>query len=68
MERTTHEAGVHPRLIGIKDAAKYLGCTIWAARSLAWSRAVPSLKIGHRVLFDRADLDAYVETQKTGVA
>lgn len=64
MAKTNHDAGVQPRLIGIRDAAKYLGCTIWAARSLAWGRSVPSLKIGNRVLFDKADLDAYIESQK----
>jgi hypothetical protein len=63
--KTNHDAGVQPRLIGIRAAAAYLGCTIWAARSLAWGRAVPSLKIGNRVLFDKADLDRYVESQKT---
>jgi hypothetical protein len=56
---------VTPRLMGIKATALYLGATIWAVRSLAWSRAVSSLKIGNRVLFDRADLDAYIEAQKT---
>lgn len=54
-----------PRLMGIKATALYLGATIWAVRSLAWSRTVRSLKIGNRVLFDRADLDAFIEAQKT---
>jgi hypothetical protein len=35
---------------------------------LVWNREVPSLKIGNRILFDKKDLDAYVEAQKTEVA
>jgi excisionase family DNA binding protein len=55
---------VEPRLLSIKQAAQYLNCTVWATRSLAWNRAVSSLKIGNRILFDRADLDAFIEQQK----
>jgi hypothetical protein len=29
---------------------------------------VPSLKLGNRILFDKKDLDAYVDAQKTAVA
>ncbi len=54
-----------PRLIDIKAAALYLSCTIWAVRNLVWSRRVASLKIGHKVLFDRKDLDSFIESQKT---
>jgi excisionase family DNA binding protein len=57
-----------PRLLTVKTAAEYLSCTIWAVRSLAWNRAVPYLKIGNKILFDRKDLDAYIDAQKTGVA
>ena len=57
-----------PRLLPIKQAAEYLSCTVWAVRSLVWNREVPSLKIGNRILFDKKDLDAYVEAQKTEVA
>jgi excisionase family DNA binding protein len=57
-----------PRLLPIKAAAAYLSCTVWAVRSLAWNRQVPSLKLGNRILFDKKDLDAYVDAQKTAVA
>jgi excisionase family DNA binding protein len=53
-----------PRLLPIKQAAAYLSCTVWAVRSLAWNREVPSLKIGNRILFDKQDLDAFVERAK----
>jgi excisionase family DNA binding protein len=54
-----------PRLLSIKAAAAYLSCTIWAVRTLAWNRDVPSLKIGNKILFDKKDLDAFVERAKT---
>jgi len=59
---------LQPRLLGIRAAAQYLSATVWAVRSLCWNRAVPHLKIGHRILLDVADLDSYIESQKTEVA
>jgi excisionase family DNA binding protein len=53
-----------PRLLPIKQAAGYLSCTVWAVRSLAWNREVPSMKIGNRILFDKKDLDEFIEAQK----
>jgi len=41
-----------------------MGATIWAIRSLAWNRAVPFLKIGNKILFDRKDLDSFIESNK----
>ena len=59
---------VEPRLLRIKEAAAYLGATVWFIRSLAWSRAVPHVVFGKRILFDRADLDRYLESQKRATA
>lgn len=56
---------VTPRLLSVKDAALYLGATVWAVRCMAWQSEVPFLKIGGRILFDRADLDQYIENQKS---
>jgi excisionase family DNA binding protein len=55
---------VESRLLNIKQTAAYMGATIWAIRSLAWSRAVPFLKIGNKILFDRKDLDSFIESNK----
>jgi len=54
------------RMLTVQQAATYLACSIFAVRMLGWSRAVPSVKIGRRVLFDRADLDRYVDLAKAG--
>lgn len=53
-----------PRLLGVSAAAAYLGATEWAIRKLQWERAIPSIRIGQRVLFDIADLNAFIEKQK----
>jgi excisionase family DNA binding protein len=59
---------VEPRLLRVKEAAAYLGATVWFMRSLAWNRAVPHVVFGKRLLFDRADLDHYLESQKKAAA
>jgi excisionase family DNA binding protein len=53
-----------PRMLTVQDAAKYLGSTTWFVRSLVWDQKVRSLKFGKRIVFDRADLDAFVEREK----
>jgi len=53
-----------PRLLTIKQASVYLSCTVWALRELVWKRKIPNVRIGQRLLFDRADLDKFVESQK----
>lgn len=54
---------LEPRLLRIKDAARYLNATIWFVRSLVWS-GFPHLRLGKRILIDRSDLDAYIDRQK----
>lgn len=53
-----------PRLLNVRAAAAYLGCTIWFVRTLGWNDTVRVLKMGNRWLFDKSDLDAYVERLK----
>ena len=55
---------VSPRMLTVQDAAAYLSATVWFVRSLVWDQKVRSLKFGKRIVFDRADLDAYIEEQK----
>jgi excisionase family DNA binding protein len=57
---------IQARLLTVKQAAAYLACSVFAVRELGWSRRVPSLKIGRRVLFDRTDLDTYITVAKAG--
>jgi excisionase family DNA binding protein len=62
MSATT--APVQPRLLGVKQAAAYLGATVWYIRSIIWDKKIPSLRLGKRDLLDIADLDAFVASQK----
>jgi len=56
---------VEPRLLRIAEAATYLGATCWYVRSLIWAGGIPFLKLGKRFVIDRADLDAFINAQKT---
>jgi excisionase family DNA binding protein len=53
-----------PRLLTVKDAARYLSTTVWQMRTLVWEKKVPHVKLGHRILFDIVDLDALVIEMK----
>ena len=57
---------IQPRLLGVAAAASYLGATPWFIRSLVWERKVPFLRLGKRLLLDKADLDNFVSAQKEG--
>jgi excisionase family DNA binding protein len=57
-----------PRLLRVADSARYLGCTVWFLRSLAWARKIPFVRLGKRLLFDKKDLDNYADSQKEQVA
>ncbi len=52
------------RLLNYQRAAAYLGISLRAMKELKAKDAVRYVPIGHRVLFDKADLDAYIERIK----
>ena len=54
------------RLLSVKEAAAYLSVSVWTVRGLGWSGEIPEVKIGRRVLFDREDLDRFIERSKGG--
>jgi len=58
------QAALAPRLLNVAEAASYLGVTIFFMRTLHWEKQVRGLKLGHRLLFDKADLDLFVERAK----
>jgi len=57
---------ITPRLLTIPQTARYLSSTVWAIRQLQWSRAVPFIKLGARILFDINDLNKFIDAQKVG--
>lgn len=55
---------VIPRCLSVPAAAIYLGISPSGVRSLASEMAIEPLRIGGRVLFDRLDLDEFIEKIK----
>jgi len=69
---------VRPRLLNVRQAAEYLGCSFWTARDYIRQGLIPVVdmpplraregdrqrKTLRRVLVDRADLDACIESHK----
>ena len=67
-----------PRLLSMRDAAAYLGCSFWTARDYVLQGLIPSVEMPplaprpggrrrktlRRVLIDRADLDAFVASRR----
>ena len=67
-----------PRLLSMRQAAAYLGCSFWTARDYVLQGLIPSVdmpplaprpgsrrrKTLRRVLIDRADLDAFVASRR----
>lgn len=52
------------RLFNYTRTAAYLGVSLRTAKQLAADGHIRKVPIGHRVLFDKVDLDAYVERMK----
>lgn len=52
------------RLLTYADVADYLGISVRQAKLLAAAGEFPKVSIGARVLFDRCDVDAFVERTK----
>lgn len=62
--------GIHnppcKRLYSLKDAAEYLGRSVWGMRDLVWSQAIPVvMQRGSRKIFvDIVDLEDFIEKNK----
>jgi hypothetical protein len=69
---------IKPRLLNMRQAAAYLGCSFWTARDYILQGLIPAVdmpplraregdrqrKTLRRVLVDRTDLDAFIESRK----
>jgi excisionase family DNA binding protein len=51
-------------MLPIREAAAYLGATVWFIRSQVWNQKLPYVKFGNRMVFDRVDLDAFILAAK----
>ncbi len=52
------------RLYNVPEAARYLGLSVWGIRELHYSGKIAAVRNGRRMLFDRADLDQWIERSK----
>lgn len=53
-----------PRLLSVADAARYLGRTEKSIRHLVQRRKLSSIRGDGRVMFDRSDLDAWIQRNR----
>lgn len=53
------------RLLTLKEAAVYLGVSVWTIRRLVWRGEMPHVPVGKLVQLDRGDLDAWIDAKKT---
>jgi excisionase family DNA binding protein len=57
---------IQPRVLSLKDAAKYLGMGEWKLRRLVWAGKLPfiQLKAGAALQFDVDDLNKFIAANK----
>jgi excisionase family DNA binding protein len=53
-----------PRLLDLKGSAAYLSSTVTCIRRLVWDKRIAHIRLGKKIMIDRADLDAFVDQQK----
>lgn len=58
------QTSIERALLGMPDAARYLGRTKCAMQHLVAAGDVPYIKIGRRVFFDKRDLDAWINAKR----
>ena len=52
---------IHNRLYSIKEAAVYLGRSMWSIREMIWAGKIPCVKDGKRIFPDIRDMDDWIE-------
>ena len=56
----------NPRLLPLKDAAQWLGLTVWAMRERIWAGQIPIVQFpgGRKQYIDTQDLEAFIQKNK----
>lgn len=57
-------SGIEPRLLSVDQVAQYLSLGSTTVREMIAKRIIPTVPIPNRVLVDREDLDAYIDSLK----
>ena len=55
-----------PRLLPLKQAAEYLGLTVWALRERVWAGQIPVVQFpgGRKQYIDVQDLETFIKSNK----
>jgi len=55
-----------PRLLPLKDAAQWLGLTLWGLRERIWSGQIPVVQFpgGRKQYIDTQDLETFIQRNK----
>lgn len=58
-----------PRLLPLKDAAQWLGLTVWGMRERIWSGDIPVVRFpgGRKMFVDTQDLEIFIERNKVTI-
>ena len=58
-----------PRLLPLKQAAEYMGLTVWAMRERIWAGQIPVVQFpgGRKQFIDTRDIEAFIEHNKRTV-
>lgn len=64
-EASKHLVVSGARLYSLHEAATYLGISYWTVRELINRHAMPAVRIGRRVMVDVADLNRFIEANKS---
>ena len=57
---------LNPRLLPIKEAAVWLGLTVWAMRERIWAGQIPVVQFpgGRKMFIDTQDLERFIQRNK----
>jgi len=66
MENKTAKGIGNPRLLPLKEAAQWLGLTVWAMRERIWAGQIPVVQFpgGRKQYVDIKDLETFIERNK----
>lgn len=55
-----------PRLLTLKDAAEWLGLTVWGLRERIWAGDIPVIQFqnGRKMYIDTNDLETFIKQNK----
>lgn len=58
-----------PRLLPLKDAANWLGLTVWAMRERIWSGDIPVVRFpgGRKMFIDTQDIENFIDRNKVRI-